>query len=75
MYLDFIKLYGSLHAAKGAELFGARDRLLGGIHKLQDTNAAVDKMQQQLNSLQPLLAEKTEVTEKLLVQVSTRLGT
>ena len=46
-----------------------RDRLLNGLQKLQDTNVTVDKMQRELNELQPILAKKTLDTEQLLVQV------
>jgi hypothetical protein len=69
MFLDLVSLYDSLLRSKQAELEGARARLLCGIQKLQETNAAVDVMTQQLNDLQPLLAEKTGTTQKLLEQV------
>lgn len=36
----------------------------------QDTNEAVDRMQRQLNELQPLLAQKTAAAQKLLAQVT-----
>jgi dynein heavy chain len=69
MFLDLVSLYDSLLRSKQSELEGARARLLCGIQKLQETNAAVDVMTQQLNDLQPLLAEKTGTTQKLLEQV------
>lgn len=52
-----------------AELGGNRRRLLDGIAKLAETNAAVDAMQTQLSGLQPLLQEKTAATTALLKQV------
>jgi dynein heavy chain len=52
-----------------AELGGNRRRLLDGIAKLSETNAALDSMQTQLNGLRPLLVEKTASTSALLKQV------
>lgn len=40
--------------------------------RLQDTNAMVDKMQRQLNELQPLLEQKKAAAQKLLEQVGSR---
>ncbi|GAX73618.1 hypothetical protein CEUSTIGMA_g1069.t1 [Chlamydomonas eustigma] len=68
-YLDLIMLYIKLLQDKRQEMALARDRLLNGLQKLQDTNAVVDKMQQELNDLQPILASKTADTEQLLQQV------
>eukprot|EP00967_Tisochrysis_lutea_P098188 scaffold144806_cov19-Tisochrysis_lutea.AAC.6 len=51
----------------------ARDRLLNGLAKLQETNIVVDRMQTELNELQPVLAEKTKDTQRLLVQVGAGL--
>jgi hypothetical protein len=39
---------------------------------LQETNIVVDKMQRELNELQPVLAAKTQDTERLLVQVGAK---
>jgi len=47
----------------------ARDRLLNGLAKLQETNIVVDRMQRELSELQPILAEKTKDTQRLLTQV------
>lgn len=60
-YMDLISLYTSLLAEKTGEYGEARDRLLNGLNKLQDTNAVVDSMQAQLNQLQPVLEEKAQV--------------
>ena len=60
-YTDLISLYTSLLAEKRTEYGEARDRLLNGLNKLQETNAVVDTMQAQLNQLQPVLEEKTQV--------------
>ena len=60
--MDLISLYTSLLAEKRAEYGEARDRLLNGLNKLQQTNAVVDTMQAQLNQLQPVLEEKAQVT-------------
>jgi dynein heavy chain len=47
----------------------ARDRLLNGLAKLQETNITVDAMQKELAALQPVLAQKTADTQQLLLQV------
>lgn len=60
-YTDLISLYTSLLVEKRAEYQEARERLLNGLNKLQETNAVVDTMQAQLNQLQPVLEEKTQV--------------
>lgn len=49
----------------------ARDRLLNGLAKLQETNVVVDRMQHELSELQPILADKTRDTQRLLAQVCT----
>lgn len=68
-YLDLISLYTRLLKSKRQEMALARERLLNGLQKLTDTNVVVDKMQRELNELQPILAAKTKETEKLLRQV------
>ena len=69
-YLDLINLYISLVAEKRQETTLARDRLINGLLKLEETNTIVDTMQVELIELQPLLKEKGEATAKLLEQVS-----
>ncbi len=71
-YLDLIHLYVTLLRTKRQEMAMARDRLLNGLAKLQETNVVVDKMQRELEELQPVLAQKTIDTQRLLVQVSPR---
>lgn len=68
-YLDLINLYISLLAEKRQETSLARDRLINGLLKLEETNSIVDTMQVELTELQPLLKEKGEATAKLLEQV------
>ncbi|KAJ9522811.1 hypothetical protein QJQ45_019799, partial [Haematococcus lacustris] len=68
-YLDLIHLYISLLRGKRQDMALARDRLLNGLSKLQETNVVVDKMQRELNELQPVLAAKTVDTQRLLIQV------
>jgi len=47
----------------------ARDRLLNGLHKLQETNTLVESMKGELAALQPVLAAKAEATAELLARV------
>lgn len=69
LYLDLLQQYFTLLSSAKAELGGSRRRLLDGIAKLSETNAALDAMQAQLNGLRPLLVEKTASTSALLKQV------
>ncbi|WIA17601.1 hypothetical protein OEZ85_014416 [Tetradesmus obliquus] len=71
LYLDLLQQYSTLLSSAKAELGGSRRRLLDGIAKLSETNAALDAMQAQLNGLRPLLVEKTASTSALLKQVRT----
>lgn len=49
-YLDLISLYTSLLSEKRVEYTEARERLLNGLHKLNETNTVVDSMKAQLGS-------------------------
>lgn len=69
-FLDLLAQYGHLLRASRTELGDKRRRLLDGIAKLAETNNTLDAMRNQLNDLQPLLAEKTAATSTLLQQVS-----
>ena len=69
-YTDLISLYTSLLAEKKTEYGEARDRLLNGLNKLQETNAVVGAMQAQLNQLQPVLEEKAQVRIVLLLSLA-----
>jgi hypothetical protein len=48
----------------------ARDRLLNGLYKLNETNSLVDGMKAELAQLQPVLEAKSKATAELLVQVT-----
>lgn len=48
----------------------ARDRLLNGLFKLNETNSLVDGMKAELALLQPVLESKSKATAELLLQVS-----
>jgi hypothetical protein len=47
----------------------ARDRLLNGLRKLQETNTLVEGMRGELAALQPVLASKAAATAELLARV------
>lgn len=49
-YLDLISLYTSLLSEKRVEYTEARERLLNGLHKLNETNTVVDSMKAQLGA-------------------------
>eukprot|EP00958_Prasinococcus_capsulatus_P007761 scaffold712_cov404-Prasinococcus_capsulatus_cf.AAC.19 len=68
-YLDLIGLYLSLLVEKRKELGAARDRLVNGLTKLQETTKVVDAMQEELNRLTPVLESKSRETAELLIVV------
>ena len=69
-----LSMFASMLGERHTQLTGSRERLVNGLTKLHETNAAVDGMQQQLNALQPTLQQKTASAEQLLVQVSALAG-
>lgn len=73
-FLDMLSMFASMLGEQHAQLTGSRERLVNGLTKLQETNAAVDGMQQELNALQPTLQQKTASAEQLLAQVSAVAG-
>ena len=52
----------------------ARDRLLNGLYKLNETNSLVDGMKAELALLQPVLEAKSQATAELLAQVREEEG-
>ncbi|KAJ7549736.1 hypothetical protein O6H91_07G065700 [Diphasiastrum complanatum] len=69
-YLDCVKLYIQLLEEKRQESFIAQDRFLNGLNKLKETNELIESMKVELGKLQPVLAEKANITDKLLKQVA-----
>jgi dynein heavy chain, axonemal len=70
-YLDLINLYIALLKDKREEFGLARDRLLNGLNKLNETNVLVDSMKSDLAELQPILEQKSKATADLLIKVTT----
>ena len=56
------------------EYLVARDRLLNGLYKLNETNSLVDGMKAELALLQPVLEAKSQATAELLAQVRKERG-
>jgi len=69
-YLDLINLYLQLLGEKREENMVSKDRLLNGLQKLNETNALVDGMKEELATLAPVLEAKSKATSELLVKVS-----
>ena len=64
-----LALFSSMLGEQHSQLTASRERLINGLNKLQETNSAVDAMQQELTALQPTLQQKTASAEQLLAQV------
>lgn len=64
-----LSMFASMLGEQHTQLMASRERLVNGLNKLRETNAAVDVMQQELTALQPTLQQKTVSAEQLLAQV------
>ena len=62
-YLDLIKVYIEGLKKKRKQVDDNKDRLVGGIEKLKETNINIAGMKKRLEVLQPKLKEKSEVLE------------
>eukprot|EP00210_Caulerpa_lentillifera_P003766 g3598.t1 len=69
-FIDLIQLYRTLLSEKRNEYTNSSDRLLNGLKKLQQCNAVIAEMKQELKKLEPVLKERTESTEKLMVKIA-----
>lgn len=68
-YLDLITLFGSILQDKRGLLESKLQRLTTGVVKLEETNALVNTLQDELVALQPILVEKTKEAELLFERV------
>ena len=64
-----LSMFATMLGEQHTQLTASRERLVNGLTKLRETNAAVDVMQQELTALQPTLQQKTASAEQLLAQV------
>ncbi|KAL0488326.1 dynein heavy chain [Acrasis kona] len=69
-YLSFIIFYEELLEKKRHELNESRDRLAKGLDILRSTNQTVDEMQKELESLQPVLKQKSIDVERIMREVA-----
>ncbi|RLN73379.1 hypothetical protein BBJ28_00011412 [Nothophytophthora sp. Chile5] len=69
-YLDLIALFRRIHREKKAKWETKSQRLKTGVVKLEETNALVNTLQDELVALQPVLVSKAKEAEELLSQVA-----
>uniref|UniRef100_UPI0037E91524 dynein axonemal heavy chain 1 n=1 Tax=Semicossyphus pulcher TaxID=241346 RepID=UPI0037E91524 len=62
-YLELLKIFSDLIGRKKQELCGARQRMKTGLDKLLSTAEDVSKMQEELETMRPLLEEAAKETE------------
>uniref|UniRef100_A0A3Q3VWH7 Dynein heavy chain coiled coil stalk domain-containing protein n=1 Tax=Mola mola TaxID=94237 RepID=A0A3Q3VWH7_MOLML len=62
-YLELLKIFSDLIGCKKQELCGARQRMKTGLDKLLSTAEDVSKMQEELETMRPLLEEAAKETE------------
>ncbi|TMW60250.1 hypothetical protein Poli38472_000292 [Pythium oligandrum] len=68
-YVDLIQLFLRIYHEQSAAMNMKLTRLSVGVIKLEETNALVTTLQQELVALQPILQNKTREAEQLLQQV------
>ncbi|NWV36400.1 DYH1 protein, partial [Grantiella picta] len=68
-YLEFLSIFSSLIGKKQQELKMAKNRMQGGLDKLLRTAEDVAKMQEELESSRPLLAQAAKDTEATIEQL------
>lgn len=69
-YLDMIACYKKLLEEKRTLINSSRSRYMKGVGQLRKTNAEVEKMQQDLIKLQPILEVKKQEAQQLMVKVA-----
>lgn len=69
LFIRFVTFYQELLESRFSRHKAAKNRLEGGVQKLIEANTLVEKMQQQLSKLEPVLAEKAKATEEMLVKI------
>lgn len=69
-YLDLIGLYLAELGGKQGEVQTKQDQMIVGVTKLNETNAVVDGLRDDLKALAPILVEKSANAEKMLAQVA-----
>nr|XP_021152153.1 dynein heavy chain 1, axonemal [Columba livia] len=68
-YLEFLSTFSSLIGKKKQELKTAKKRMKGGLDKLLQTAEDVARMQEELESARPLLAQAAKDTEATMEQL------
>ena len=69
-YLELMKTFKQLIDVQRGSVFERRARYANGLQKLQETEAQVEGMEEELTALQPKLKEASIATDAKLVQVS-----
>lgn len=69
-YFDFLSLFRRAHREKRAEWEQKLHRLTAGVVKLDETNALVHTLREELVGLQPVLVDKAREAEALLQQLA-----
>ncbi|CEL99773.1 unnamed protein product [Vitrella brassicaformis CCMP3155] len=69
-YLDLISLYLKMLEEKTEQLSTQRNRLAVGVTKLEETNKEVANLKTELTALEPVLKQKKQEAEELLVVVT-----
>ena len=68
-FLELLETFKALLAARREDVSRVRDRYLGGLGKLESTQARVEEMQEELGQLQPVLVQTSAETQAMLLTV------
>jgi len=69
LFIRFVSFYEQLLDQRQNKHRRSKQRLEVGVQKLIEANALVEKMQDQLSKLEPVLAEKAKATEEMLIKI------
>jgi dynein heavy chain len=72
-YLELILAFKSSLSERRAKIRGARERYLAGLQKIAMATESVNKMQKELEEMQPILVQSAKDTEVLMAEISKKL--
>ncbi|XP_065685160.1 dynein axonemal heavy chain 1 isoform X1 [Hydra vulgaris] len=69
-YLELLKTFKSILSVKKNKIFQAKNRTINGLEKLLSTQIEVTKLQEELETMQPLFIQATLDTEETMRQIA-----
>ncbi|OXA50744.1 Dynein heavy chain 6, axonemal [Folsomia candida] len=69
-YLELINLYGTMLKEQRDKILQGKARIQNGLSKLLETNEVVKQMRIELKGLEPILVQKSQAVEDLMVRLA-----